>query len=486
MYPKAARLIAAARTLAVPMVLLCTVPALAAGQADVDGTTPLLQAVNSGDLTALDRLIAAHAPVDAPNLYGVTPLWLAASNGNAAAAERLLKAGADPNLARPTGDTPLMMAARAGNVDVVNALIAAGANVNARENTRGQTALMWAANQGNPGVIRALAAHGADLQARSHGPGEPAKRLPPGKRPYQRDLTRTSRVDAFTPLLFAVRAGRLDAVRTLIELGANVNDRMEDGTSALVLAAVNAHWDVGTLLADKGADPNAAEQGWSALHQVVRTRTLATGQFPLPVATGRISSMEFAKVLLAHGADVNQRMTADIRDGFRHKFPMKGATAFLLAAKGADWEMMRMLAAHGADPLAMNDAHTTPLMAAAGVDVIFFGEDNGTNEDGLEAVKIALELGGDVNAVNDDGETALHGAAGRGSNTMVQFLVDRGARVDVKNLRGFTPINVANGDGTASGSVRVFWPETVALLEQLRDKQQRESAAAAASAASPR
>jgi hypothetical protein len=169
---------------------------------------------------------------------------------------------------------------------------------------------------------------------------------------------------------------------------------------------------------------------------------------------------------------VNARMAKDIKDGFRHRFNMTGANAFLLAAKGSDWEMMQLLLGYGADPTVKNIAGTTALMAAAGVDIVFFGEDTGTNEDGMKAVSMCLDTGADVNATNLDGDTALHGAAGRGANAMVELLVDRGAKVDVKNKRGFTPINVANGDDTASGSVRVFWPETVALLQKFSSSQQ--------------
>ncbi len=432
--------------------------------ADADGTTPLHWAVHRGELEAVDRLIRSGAAVDSANAYGVTPLMLACTNGNAPAIDRLLRAGANANLASPEGETPLMIASRAGSVDAVKLLVAAGANVGARESTRGQTALMWAAHQGNAKVVRTLVELGADVNARSHGPRSADPAAPPA-RAYQRNLTRTGRVDAFTPLLFAVRSGRLAAVEALLDSGANVNDEMEDGTSALVLAAINAHWEVGALLLDRRAAPDAAKQGWTALHQILRTRNLTTGQFPLPVPTGRVSSLDLAKKLLVHGADVNARMTKNISDGFRHRFVMTGANAFLLAAKGSDWEMMRFLLANGADVSVTNVSGTAPLMAAAGVDIVFFGEDTGTNEDGMEAVKIMLALGADVNAVNADGDTALHGAAGRGSNPMVQLLLDKGAKI-VQNKRGFTPLNVADGDGTASGSVRVFWPETLALLQK--------------------
>ena len=436
--------------------------------AEADGTTALHWAVHHNDLDeAVELLIARGANVNAANRYGVTPLALACMNGSEAAIVRLLKAGADPNASRVGGETALMTASRAGNVEGVRVLLVAGADVNAREATRGQTALMWAADQGNAGVIKGLVEHGADLHARSRGPAS-AEERPEATRVYQRNYARTGRMDSFTPLLFAVRAGHLDAVEVLLEAGANVNDTVEDGTSALVLAAVNAHWEVGAFLLDNGADPNIADQGWTALHQIVRTRTLNIGQFPHPVPTGRLSSVEFTKKLIAHGADVNARMTVQrMRDGFRSRFNGLQATPFLLAAKGADAEMMRLLAANGADLLPTNAAGSTALMLAAGVEMLFVAEDSGTNEDALEAVRVALELGGDVNAVNESGDTALHGVASRGSNPIVQLLADNGAKLDAKNKKGFTALDIASGAAAFSGGVVEVRPATQALLRQL-------------------
>ena len=427
-----------------------------------DGTTALHWAVYRADLTAVDLLVQAGATVEARNRYSVTPLSLAGSSGNAAIIERLLEAGADPNTTLPGGETVLMSAARAGSVQAVEALIARGTDVNAREETRGQTALMWAAGEGHADVIRVLLAAGADLGAVSHAPAEAV--AAGGAGTYRR---RVARIDAFTPFLFAVRAGRLDAVRALLDGGADVNETTPDGTSALVIAAANAHWELSAFLLNAGADPDAAEQGWTALHQLLRTRNLNIGFFPHPEPTGQMSSLELGRQLLDHGADVNARLTEPIVDGFRGFWTQNGATAILQAAKGADAEMMRLLAAYGADASLANDRGTTPIMAASGVEMFNPNEDSGTNEEALEVLDVALELGGDVNATNDDGDTPMHGAAWRGANEIILRLVEEGAELHVENKRGFTPLQIANGEEEGRVANINVRPWTVALLQDL-------------------
>ena len=427
-----------------------------------DGTTALHWAAYRDDADAADRLLRAGAAPGAANRYGVTPLALAAAGGYGAVVERLLAAGADPHAATPGSETALMSAARAGGVRAVAALLARGADPNAVEATRGQTALMWAAGEGHDEVVRRLLAAGADLHARSHAPA--AAEAARGAGTYTR---RVPRLDSFTPLLFAVRAGRTAAVRALLAAGADPNEAAPDGTSALVMAAANAHWALGALLLEAGADPNAAAQGWPALHQVVRTRNLNIGFFPHPEPTGTMSSLEFATRLIAHGADVNARITQPIVDGFRGFWTQTGATPLLAAAKGADADMMRLLAAHGADATLTNDRGTTPLMAAAGVEMFNPDEDSGTNAEALEALDVALALGGDVNAANRDGDTALHGAAWRGANAIILRLVDEGAELHVENERGFTPLRIANGEEEGRVANINVRPWTVALLQKL-------------------
>ena len=433
---------------------------------DADGTTALHWAVHRDDGDTVDLLIQAGADATLANRYGVTPLSLACTNGAVAVIERLLNAGADPNSLLPGGETALMTAARSGMADAVALLIARGADVNATESSRSQTALMWAAAQGNASVIKVLLDAGADRTARSTGPASSETRTP--SRGIQfRDYARRGRIDAFSTLLFAVRAGHREAAQVLLDAGVDVNETASDGSSAMAVAAVNAHWELAAFLLDRGANPNAAAQGWTALHQVVRTRTLNIGQFPHPVPTGRISSLDLARQLIAAGADLNARMTKDFSDGYRGgRFRRIGTPPFLLAAKGADYAMMRLLADAGADPSLTNNTGTTALMVASGVGMLYVNEDSGTNDDALEAVKVALELGADVRAVNDSGNTALHGGALRGSNPIVQLLVDRGARLDVRNKNGVTPLQVANGEEFRNAGLQRR-PETVALLREL-------------------
>jgi ankyrin repeat protein len=331
-----------------------------------------------------------------------------------------LNAGADPDTASPEGETALMTAARTGGVGAVGALLGHGAKVDAREGWRGQTALMWAALENHPAVVVALIERGADVNASSDG--------------------------GFTALLFAIRAGHIEIVRTLLAAGARVNEPLPDGTTPLNLAIINAHYELAAVLLTMGARANDDSLGWTPLHQLVWTRRPNTnrGLIP-PVPTGKLDSLELVAELVAHGADVNARQRKEPKDGFRNLLKRAGATPFLLAAKAADLELMRVLVANGADPLMSTEGDATPLMVAAGVGIWQTGESPGTNAEALDAVKLALQLGGDVKAVDANGDTALHGAAYRGADDIVQFLVDNGAQLDVINERGWTPLRIAEG-----------------------------------------
>jgi ankyrin repeat protein len=250
-----------------------------------------------------------------------------------------------------------------------------------------------------------------------------------------------------------------------------VNETTPDGTSALVIAAANAHWELGSVLLEAGANPNAAEQGWTALHQLVRTRNLNIGFFPHPEPTGRLSGLDFGRVLIEHGADVNARITKPIVDGFRDFWTQNGATPILQAAKGADAEMMRFLAKHEADASLANERGTTPIMAASGVEMFNPNEDSGTNEEALEALNVALELGGDVNAANNSGDTPLHGAAWRGANDIILRLVEEGAELHVENNSGYTPLEIANGEEEGRVANINVRPWAVELLQNLLKEQ---------------
>ena len=414
-----------------------------------DGSTALHWAAYRGDATAVDLLLGVDAKVTVANRYGVTPLALAAANGSAAVVERLLGAGANPNDATPAGETVVMTAARAGRTEAVRVLLEHGADVNAFESTRNQTALMWAAAEGHADVIRVLLQAGADLRAVSRGAVSP-KGITDGESISRRIAPR---VDVFTPLQFAVQAGRIEATRALLEAGADITDETPQGMSLLTLAIANAHYELAAFLLEAGTDPNAAKVGWTPLHQVVRMRTLNIGQFPHPVATGRLTSLDLAKRLLEFRADVDARTTAPWADGWRGRFGLN-ATPFLVAAKGGDAQMMQLLADAGADPLAVNENGTSAVMGAAGVEMFNPNEDSGTNADGLAALRVAVALGaGDIDGINLKGETALHGAVHRASNEIIQFLVDNGARLDIENKDGLTPIQLAvRGVGIGRGT----------------------------------
>jgi ankyrin repeat protein len=384
-------------------------------------------------------LVRAGANVKAVNRYGVTPLSLACTNGDGAMVTLLLDAGADANTALPGGETPLMTCARTGKLDAVRALLAHGADAHTKEPQHGQTALMWAAAEGNAEVVEALVKAGAD----------PHARLDSG----------------FTPFLFAVREGRTKVVQVLLKLGVDVNESIQNkkagsktpsqassppssGTSALCLAVSNAHFELASFLLDSGADPNAAAQGWTALHTITWVRKSGGGDNdPAPIGSGNMTSLELVKKLVAKGANINARMTKKVSVGLTSLNTM-GATPFFLASRTADAELMRALAKLGADPLLKNADDSTPLMAAAGLGTRSPGEDAGTEEEVLAAMQVALDLGVDIDAVDKNGETAMHGAAYKNLPAAVEFLAKKGARIEIwnrKNTHGWTPLIIAEG-----------------------------------------
>ena len=423
---------------------------------EVDGTTALHWAVHRDDVETVDLLLGAGADVAAANRYGVVPLSLACLNGSAVIVETLLDAGADPNATQSGGETALMTAARTGVVEPVRLLLDAGADANATESLKGQTALMWAAAENHAATIDTLVEAGADSNARSR-PSPDLSRHEPG------DL-------GFTALLFAARAGQLDAVRALLAAGVDVNDPASDGTSALVLAVASGQFQMAAFLLDNGADPDAAAQGWTPLHQIAWTRRPNQGNNTVgPVVRGRMDSLSLVEKLVAHGADVHARMTKEIPTIYsgRNRLNRIGATPFLVAAHRVDVELMRLLAESGADPLLPNEEGTTPVMVAAGVGLWWPGESPGTPEESAEAVKLVLALGGDPTTVDANGDTALHGAAHWGSPDAVEMLVAAGAKLDLKNERGWTPLRIADGVAVTGGGIQLA-PAVADLLRQMR------------------
>ena len=423
-----------------------------------DGTTALHWAVERDAIEIVQLLIRAGANVKATNRYGATPLWLASLNGNAATIGVLLEAGADPSAASDEGETALMVAARTGKIDAVNLLLARGADPNVKEQWRGQTALMWAAAEGYAPVIETLVARGADVSARANG--------------------------GFTAILFAAREGRIAAVEALIKAGADMNDSLpirkrapqnapppppDPGPNVFLLAAANAHYELAAWLLDRGADPNAAPQGFTALHQVswVRKAGIAGSNNPAPQGSGTMDSLTFVRTLVAKGATLDARVTKKPNMGVTTLNSI-GATPFLLAARTADAPLMKLLAELGANPLLTNEDGSTPLMVAAGVGTNAPGEDPGTEPEVLDAVRVALDLGNDLNVVDKNGETAMHGAAYKHVPTVVHYLADKGARADVwnrPNSKGWTPLKIA--EGVQRGMNIVSSPVTATAIRQV-------------------
>src|SRR5580704_13627274 len=437
-----------------------------------DGTTALHWAVRQDDREMAGGLIKAGANVKAVNRYGVTPLYLACVNGSTPMIEKLLDAGADANAATTEGETALMTVARTGNVEAAGVLLARGADVNSKEQWRQQTPLMWAVAESHPEMAQELIAHGADVNARQVTWN------------WERQVTKEPRekwmpLGGLTPLLFAARQGCVDCARVLVKAGADINATNPNGFSPILLAIINSHYDFAAFLLDQGADQNIADEtGRTPLYAAVDMHTLPDSNLPWPSElNNKLTSLDLIQALLAHGANVNAQLKK--QQPYRSKVDRvadnmlgTGSTPLLRAAKAGDTEVVKVLLAKGGDPKLTTKFGMTPLMAAAGLgskEEDTTGRKK-TEPEAIASIQLCLGAGADVNAADNQGETALHGAAQKGDDQVVQFLADHGAKLDVKDKKGRTPLDAANGlmgNGGFDGSRRDVHESTAALLRKL-------------------
>jgi ankyrin repeat protein len=454
--------------------------------AGVDGATALHWAVEYDDLESVDLLLKAGAHVDAPDRYGMAPLFYAVSNGNAAISERLLAAGANANGSGQAGDTLLMIAARGNSVDILNALLQKGASVNAVDEVARQTSLMWAVRANNVKAVRILLNHGAVVNARTRE-GKRPERRPPGAgggshgtgivrggwpdRGYQPEAP-----GGMSPLLFAARDGHLDIAELLLDAKADVNQTDVNGITPLLAAISNHQLPLARLLLQRGANPKSADQwGRTPLWAAVEIRNRDIGRNGERM--DREGALRLIEDLLARGVDVNAR-TTEVPPVRRFVTPLgdlswvdfTGQTPFLRAALSGDMAVMKLLLEHHADPNIPTNSNTTALMAAAGVNWVVAQTYTESKESLMEAVKLCVDLGADVNAANTMGLTAVMGAANRGSDDILQFLVSKGARLDVKDKEARTPYNWAEGVFLATNAPEQK-PSTMALIKKLSGEQ---------------
>ncbi len=443
-----------------------------------DGATALAWAVYHDNAAAVEMLIKAGANVNLANQYGVTPLIMACDNQSAALVHALLSAGADPNLVKTTGVSPLMSCANTGVVGAVTELLEHGANINASEKKEEQTALMWAVAERHTDVVKVLVDKGADVNARSKIIAEPEPfivQVDPGDSVFGYNYPKTIRFEktsgGFTPLQFAAQQGDIDSAQILVKAGADINAAQGENGNALIIAIASGHEDMARLLIEQGADVNTKDAwGITPLHYALHKGVLILNNFK-PSDTEkygweRHNMPGLVKLLLDKGADPNAKIEYSFayhnnlflaRSGEEPaQVDPVGATPLLLAAASGDVESMRILVESGhADKNVQTIGGATLFMLAAGV-----GTERGARnqKEALEAAKLALAMGADVNALlteiaadgpgkgKADGRTAMHAAVYLGWTDMIKFLSENGANINAKDRYGMTPIKLAMGD----------------------------------------
>ena len=438
--------------------------------ADPDGTTPLHWAVRADDVDLVTRLIHAGAKVRVANRYGVSPLSLAALNGNPRVVRLLLANGADASQSVSRGQTVLMTAARTGNPDVVAALLDRGAIINAQESQLGETALMWAASENHAAVVKLLAGRGADVNLRSNSITFPKDRF--GLEGVLTILPRGN----WTALMYAARDGAPEAAAALLDAGAEINATDPDGTTPLVRAIWNSHYDTAKVLLERGADPNLTDTAdMAALYAAVDMSSLGEvyGSPPRKVKD-RATALDIITLVIAKGGKVDAKLKSPaLQRNHTPGEPLLGAgtTPLMRAARNGDYEAMRVLLAAGADASLTQPNGTTVLMLASGVGrgLGVFAKDYGTEADLLEGVKTVLAQKVNVNAANNNGLTALHYAAQGGLTSVVAELAKAGATLDARDKQNRTPVDVAlgvGGRGRAGGPPPIH-TATADLLKKL-------------------
>ena len=466
----------------------------AANSADTDGTRALHWAIRAGEADIVEFLLKAGADATAKDRLDVTPLFLAAMNGDGAIIRKLLNAGANANQVEKTGESILMVAIRTGSTDAVRALLEHKASANYSEPQLQLTPLMLAAEGGYTEIVADLLKSGADIQVRTRTGATPARRLPcvaaSGCGSHGEGIVRGGWPDKgirapipgnMSPLMYAAREGKIDAARLLLDAGANVNEVDKNDISPLFMAISNNHPDMARFLIDKGANINAKDwYGRTPLFAAVEMRNADMDYRTFELLQSpedRKAMLDFIKMLLEKGVDPNIQVTEVpplrswmyLLGGSLAWVDFTGQTPFLLASLSGDVSTMRLLLEYKADPKIATYGGTTPLMAASGVNWVFSQTYSEGEPALLEAVKLCVELGMDVNAKNSMGLTSLMGAANRGSDSIIEYLVSKGAKLDAKDNVGRTPYNWAEGVFLAT-LAPVPKPTSMALIQKLSAK----------------